>query len=102
MPRSPSHTTPPATSELANPQNLKWERKGGELGGSVNNYSLKRVDQAAFIPIKYINVHRINLIDLRNITQCSGKLYINYNKFKTSKVSIYLKITQSIRFQMFK
>jgi hypothetical protein len=24
-------------SELANPQNLKWERKGGELGGSVNN-----------------------------------------------------------------
>ena len=31
---------------------------GGELGGSVNNYSLKRVDQA-FIQIKYINVHRI-------------------------------------------
>ena len=65
-------------------------KKGGELGGSVNNYSLKMVDQA-FIQIKYINVHRINLIDLRNITQCSGKLYINYNKFKTSKVSIYLK-----------
>jgi hypothetical protein len=53
--------------ELANPQNLKWERKRGELGGSVNNYRLKRVDQA-FIQIKYINVHRINLIDLRNIT----------------------------------
>jgi hypothetical protein len=69
---------------------MKWERKGGELRGSINNYSLKRVDQA-FIQIKYINVHRINLIDLRNITQCRGKLYINYNKFKTSKVSIYLK-----------
>jgi hypothetical protein len=65
-------------------------KKGGELGGSVNNHSLKRVDQA-FIQIKYINVHRINLINLRNITQLSGKLYINYNKFKTSKVSIYLK-----------
>jgi hypothetical protein len=65
-------------------------KKGGELGGSVNNYSLKRMDQA-FIQIKYINVHRINLIYLRNITQCSGKSYINYNKFKTSKVSIYLK-----------
>ena len=50
-------------SGLAILQNLKWERKGGELGGSVNNYSLKMVDQA-FIQIKYINVHRINLIDL--------------------------------------
>jgi hypothetical protein len=66
-------------------------KKWSELGGSVNNYSLKMVDQAAFIQIKYINVHRINLIDFRNITQCSGKLCINYNKFKTSKVSIYLK-----------
>jgi hypothetical protein len=66
------------------------KKKGGELGGSVNNYSLKRVDQA-FIQIKYINVHRINLINLRNITQCSGKLYINFNKFETSKVSIYIK-----------
>ena len=61
------------------------KEKGGELGGSVSNYSLKMVDQA-FIQIKYIN-----LIDLRNITQCSGKLYINYNKFKTSKVLVYLK-----------
>jgi hypothetical protein len=47
------------------------KKGGGELGGSVNNYSLKRVDQATFIQIKYINVHRINLIDFRNITQCS-------------------------------
>jgi hypothetical protein len=38
-------------------------KRGGELGSSVSNYILKRVDQAAFIPIKYINVHRINLID---------------------------------------
>ena len=66
------------------------KKRGGELGGSVNNYSLKRVDQV-FIQIKYITVHRINLINLRNITQCSEKLYINYNKFKTSKVLIYLK-----------
>jgi hypothetical protein len=36
---------------------------GGELGGSISNYSLKMVDQAS-IQIKYINVHRINLIDL--------------------------------------
>ena len=77
-------------SNLANPQNLKWERKGSELRGSINNYSLKMVDQT-FIQIKYLNVHRINLIDLRIITQCSEKLYINYNKFKTSKISIYLK-----------
>ena len=67
MPRSPSHNNFPAMSELANPQNLKWERKGGELESSVNNYILKRVDQT-FIQIKYINVHRINLIDFRNIT----------------------------------
>ena len=66
------------------------EEEGSELEGSVNNYSLKMVDQA-FIQIKYINVHRINLMNLRNITQCSGKLYINFNKFETSKVSIYLK-----------
>jgi hypothetical protein len=39
------------------------EKGGGELGGSVSNYSLKIVDQA-FIQINYINVHRINLIDL--------------------------------------
>jgi hypothetical protein len=63
---------------------------GGELGGSVNNYSLKMVDQA-YIQIKYINVHRINFINLRNISQCSGKPYINFNKFETSKVSIYSK-----------
>jgi hypothetical protein len=63
---------------------------GSELGGSINNYSLKMVDQA-FIQIKYINVHKINLVDLRNIIQYSGKLYINYNKFKASKVSIYFK-----------
>ena len=65
-------------------------KKESELGGSVYNHSLKRVDQA-FIQIKYINVHRINLINLSNITQLNEKLYINYNKFKTSKVSIYLK-----------
>jgi hypothetical protein len=39
------------------------KKMGGELGGSISNYSLKMVDQA-FIQIKYINVHRINLIDL--------------------------------------
>ena len=66
------------------------KKKGGELGGSVSNYNFKMVDQA-FIQIKYINVHKINLIDLFNITQYSGTLYINYSKFKTSKVSIYLK-----------
>ena len=90
MPRSPSHTSP-ATSELANSQiwNGK-ERGGGELGGSINNYSLKIVDQT-FIQIKYIIVHRINLINLRKVTQCSGKSYTNYNKFKRSKVLIYLK-----------
>jgi hypothetical protein len=49
---------------FATPQNLKLgKEKGGELRGSVNNYSLKRVDQT-FIQIKCINVHRINLIDL--------------------------------------
>ena len=39
------------------------EEEGGELGGSVSNYNLKIVDQA-FIQIKYINIYRINLIDL--------------------------------------
>jgi hypothetical protein len=43
------------------------------------------VDQAEFIQIKYINVHRINLIDFKNITQCSEKLCINYNKFENQK-----------------
>ena len=76
-------------------------KKGGELGSLVNNHSLKRMDQA-FIQIKYINVHRINLIDLRKYNTVQRRiLYINYNEFKTPSLNL-LKIMQSIRFQMFK
>ena len=40
------------------------EEEGGELGGSLNNHNLKKMNQA-YIQIKQITFHDIKLIDFR-------------------------------------
>ena len=37
--------------KIATPYGLKWGKRESELGGSVNNHSLKKMDQA-YIQIK--------------------------------------------------
>ena len=51
-------------------------KKWGELGGSVNNYTLKNMDQA-YIQIKQIIFHEIKLIDLRKYSIMQWKVIYN-------------------------